>query len=163
MPSGALASGSPSAAWSLTFTCSVALPWPSPLTHGVLPRDVDALFEPHGIVHDEALAVAAELGLPRWWLNEQASSYVAPGGDSAASRVFDHPGLRVFAASPEHLLAMKAFAARPRDAEDIRQLIRVLDLHTADDVLATVREIFPDEEPPQRLGLLLEDIFTEKE
>jgi hypothetical protein len=30
--------------------------------------------------------------------------------------VFDHPGLRVFAASPEHLLAMKAFAARPRDA-----------------------------------------------
>jgi hypothetical protein len=27
-------------------------------------RDVDALFEPHGIVHDEALAVAAELGLP---------------------------------------------------------------------------------------------------
>lgn len=58
-------------------------------------RDVDALFKPHGIVHEEALAVAAELGLPRWWLNEQASSYVAPGGDPAASRVFDHPGLRV--------------------------------------------------------------------
>jgi hypothetical protein len=74
------------------------------------------------------LAVAAELGLPRWWLNEQASTYVAPGGDPAASRVFDHPGLRVFAASPEHLLAMKAFAARPRDAEDIRQLAQVLDL-----------------------------------
>jgi hypothetical protein len=53
-------------------------------------RDVDALFKPHGIVLDEALAVAAELGLPRWWLNEQASSYVAPTGDSAASRVFDH-------------------------------------------------------------------------
>jgi hypothetical protein len=77
-------------------------------------RDVDALFKPHGIVLEEALAVAAELDLPHWWLNEQASSYVAPGGDSAASRVFDHPGLRVFAASPEHLLAMKALAARPR-------------------------------------------------
>ena len=36
-------------------------------------------------------------------------------------------------------------------------------LRTADDVLATVREIFPEEEPPQRLRLLLEDIFTEKE
>ena len=82
-------------------------------------RLVDALFKPHGIVLEEALAVAAELGLPRWWLNEQASTYVAPGGDPGASRVFDHPGLRVFAASPEHLLAMKAFAARPRDAEDI--------------------------------------------
>jgi len=95
-------------------------------------RDVDALFKPHGIVLEEALAVAAELGLPRWWLNEQASSYVAPDGDSAASRVFDHPGLRVFAASPEHLLAMKALAARPRDAEDIRQLVQVLGLHTVE-------------------------------
>jgi hypothetical protein len=73
-------------------------------------RDVDALFKPHGIVLEEARAVGAELGLPSWWLNEQASSYVAPGGDPSASRVFDHPGLRVFAASPEHLLAMKALA-----------------------------------------------------
>lgn len=123
-------------------------------------RDVDALFKPHGIVHEEALAVAAEFGLPRWWLNEQASSYVAPGGDPAASRVFDHPGLHMFAASPEHLLAMKAFIARPRDAEDIRQLARVLGLHTVHDVLASVREIFPGEEPPKRLRLLLEDIFS---
>jgi hypothetical protein len=37
-------------------------------------RDADAVFQPHSIVHDEALAVAAELGLPRWRLNEQALS-----------------------------------------------------------------------------------------
>ena len=123
-------------------------------------RDVAALFRPHGIVLEEALAVAVELGLPDWWLNEQASSYIAPGGDSAASRVFDNPGLRVFAASPEHLLAMKALAARPRDAEDIRQLVQLLGLHTADDALALAREIFPEEEPPARLRLLLEDIFS---
>jgi predicted nucleotidyltransferase len=123
-------------------------------------RDVDALFKPHGIVLEEARALAAELGLPDWWLNEQASSYVAPGGDPSASRVFDHPGLRVFAASPEHLLAMQALAARPRDAEDIRQLTELLGLHTATDVLALVREIFPEEEPPPRLRLLLEDVFS---
>jgi predicted nucleotidyltransferase len=126
-------------------------------------RDVDALFKPHGIVLEEALAVATDLGLPRWWLNEQASSYVAPGGDSAASRVFDHPGLRVFAASPEHLLAMKALAARPRDAEDIGQLTQVLGLHTVDEGLASVREIFPEEEPPARLRPLLEDIFSDQD
>jgi hypothetical protein len=106
-------------------------------------RDVDALFQPHGIVHEEALTVAEELGLPRWWLNEQARSYVAPCGDPSASRVFDHPGLRVFAASPEHLLAMKAFAARPRDTEDIRQLVRLLDLHTVNDVIASVERSSP--------------------
>lgn len=33
-------------------------------------RDIDAVFLPHGIVLEEAWALAAELGLPRWWLNE---------------------------------------------------------------------------------------------
>jgi hypothetical protein len=41
-------------------------------------RDIDAVFEPHGIVLDEARNVAKELGLPSWWLNEQAS--VGRGG-----------------------------------------------------------------------------------
>lgn len=73
--------------------------------------------------------------------------------------MFDQPGLRVFAASPEHLLAMKALAARPRGAEDIRQLVQVLGVHTLDEVLASVREVFPEDAPPARLRLLLEDIF----
>jgi hypothetical protein len=40
-------------------------------------RDVDAMFQPHGIVHEEAMQVAKDLGLPRWWLNEQASTYIS--------------------------------------------------------------------------------------
>jgi len=43
-------------------------------------RAIDAVFQPHGVVQDEAWAVADEIGLPRWWLKEQASAYVAPGG-----------------------------------------------------------------------------------
>ncbi|WP_157570585.1 DUF6036 family nucleotidyltransferase [Microtetraspora malaysiensis] len=42
-------------------------------------RDIDAVFEPHGIVLDEARAVASELGLPPWWLNEQASAWPPEG------------------------------------------------------------------------------------
>ena len=48
--------------------------------------------------------------------------------------------------------AMKALAARPRDAEDIRQLAQVLDLHAADDVLALVREVFPERNRPRGSG-----------
>jgi predicted nucleotidyltransferase len=125
-------------------------------------RDIDAVFHPHGVVQEEARAVAEELGLPTWWLNEQASVYVAPGGDAAAARVFDHPGLRVSAASPEHLLAMKVLAARRRDADDIRFLVRHLHLSTADEVLALSAEIFPDEDPPARARLVLEDVFSEQ-
>ena len=47
-------------------------------------------------------------------------------------------------------------------AEDIRHLVQVLDLHTVDDILASVPEVFPEEEPPERLRLLLEDIFSDK-
>jgi Nucleotidyltransferase of unknown function (DUF6036) len=122
-------------------------------------RDIDAVFKPHGVVLEEARGVAQELGLPQWWLNEQASSYVAPGGDPDAPRIFDHPGLRVSAASPEHLLAMKILAARRRDAEDIRFLVKHLHLDSAEEALALCAEIFPEEEVPGRARLILEDAF----
>ncbi|MDQ1307965.1 MAG: hypothetical protein QG671_3799 [Actinomycetota bacterium] len=122
-------------------------------------RDIDAVFQPHGIVLTEAATVAKELGLPPWWLNEQASVYVAPGGDTAAPQVFDHPGLRVSAASPEHLLAMKVLAARRRDIEDIRLLVEHLGLTSVQEVLTLCAEIFPEEEVPRRARLVLEDAF----
>ena len=78
-------------------------------------RDVDAVFKPHGIVLEEARKVADDLGLPYWWLNEQASVYISGKEDASRRRVFDHPGLRVMAASPAHVFAMKARAARTRD------------------------------------------------
>lgn len=124
-------------------------------------RDIDAVFEPHGIVLEEAGRVAADLGLPSWWLNEQASAYVAPGGDPSARRVFDHPGLRVSAASPEHLLAMKVLAARRRDADDIRVLVDHLRLSSVENVLAVCVRVLPDEPVPDRARLVLEDIFEQ--
>lgn len=122
-------------------------------------RDIDAVFLPHGIVQDEAHALAAELGLPRWWLNEQASVYVAPGGDPDAPVSFDHPGLRVSTASPEHLLAMKAMASRRRDTEDMRFLADLLGLTSPDQVIAVCLRVFPDHALPDRARLVLEDLF----
>ena len=123
-------------------------------------RDIDAVLKPHGVVLEEAQAVAAELGLPSWWLNEQASVYVAPGGDAAAPRVFENAGLRVAAASPEHLLAMKVLAARRRDTEDIEFLIKRLELADTHAVLALCADVFPDEDVPARARLILDDLFA---
>ena len=69
------------------------------------------MFVPHGVVLEESRAVAEELGLPSWWLNEQASVYVSGKDDPGKRRVFDHPHLRIMVASPEHIFAMKAMAA----------------------------------------------------
>jgi hypothetical protein len=46
--------------------------------------------------------VVAERASERLYLRED---------DPGKRRVFDHPGLRVMAASPEHVFAMKALAA----------------------------------------------------
>lgn len=122
-------------------------------------RDVDALFKPHGVVLEESRAVADDLGLPQWWLNEQASVYVSGKDDPGKRRVFEHPGLRVMAASPHHIFAMKALAARTRDVDDLRRLAELADVHSVDDALERCRDFYPDEVvSPRALGVL-EDLF----
>lgn len=122
-------------------------------------RDVDSLFVPHGIVLDEARNVARDLGLPPWWLNEQASVYISGKDDPGKRRVFDHPGLRVTAASPRHIFAMKALAARTRDVDDLRLLADMIGVDSAEAALRICAEFFPDEEIPPRSSAVLTDLF----
>ncbi|MEV6341926.1 DUF6036 family nucleotidyltransferase [Actinoplanes sp. NPDC051851] len=122
-------------------------------------RDVDAVFVPHGVVLEEARNVAAALGLPPWWLNEQASTYVSTQHDAGKREVFDHPGIRVMAASPEHVFAMKAFAARTRDEEDLRSLAGIVGVTTIDAALELCQRYFPAEVLPARSQAMLEDLF----
>jgi predicted nucleotidyltransferase len=123
-------------------------------------RDVDALYVPHGIVHEEAVEVARELGLPRWWLNEQASVYISGADDPERRRVFDHPGLRVSAASPRHIFAMKALAARERDVPDLRLLADIADIDSLEVAVNCAREFFPDEVMPERARRVLAELFA---
>lgn len=122
-------------------------------------RDVDARFMPHGIVHEEAMRVAEELGLPRWWLNEQASVYISGKDDAGKRRVFDHPGLRVMAASPHHIFAMKALAARTRDVDDLRLLADITGIESAEDALQICADFYPDEPISARSAAVLRELF----
>jgi hypothetical protein len=90
-------------------------------------RDIDATFVPHGIVLEEARNVAEAMGLPPWWRGELANAYISTQKDHGRREVFDHPGIRVMVASPEHVFAMKAFAARSRDKDDLRALAKSSD------------------------------------
>jgi hypothetical protein len=124
-------------------------------------RDVDALFAPDGKVLEAAWEVASELGLPRSWLNNQASSYVS-GRAGRGTPVFDHPHLRVMTTPMEHLLAMKVRAARAlRDADDVRLLLTQLGLREVHTVTDIVARYFPDEPLSERSRLLLEDILAD--
>ena len=100
---------------------------------------------PHGEIMRASFAVAAELGLPSGWLNQQASVYVPNDAPWQQSAIFDHPHLRLFAIAPRALLAMKVQAARASDVADLRFLLRLLDITDRAAALELVESVFPGE------------------
>jgi hypothetical protein len=99
------------------------------------------------------------LGLPHWWLNEQATVYISGKDDLGKRRVFDHPGLRVMAASPDHIFAMKALAARTRDVDDLRRLADIIGVESADAALQICADFYPDESISPRSAAVLRELF----
>jgi hypothetical protein len=70
----------------------------------------------HGLITRASEEAAKRLGLPRSWLNETVAMYTRPGEDVSDQTfvgVYPSPervGLRVVAAKPKYLLAMKELA-----------------------------------------------------
>lgn len=102
-----------------------------------------ATFLPHGIVLEEAHNVAEAMGLPPWWLNDQASAYVSNQHDAGKLEVFDHPGIRVMAASAEDVFAMKVLASRGRDEDELRALAQIIGISTVEVALEFAVGSFP--------------------
>jgi hypothetical protein len=122
-------------------------------------QDLDARFTSTSAAVAEVRAVAEELGLPSWWLNEQGTAYLPRTDDPYPVPVFDHQNLRVMRTSDRHLLAMKAGASRrnTKDVEDLRTLAEHLDLQSADDVVRIHDEVFPDEPlTPDKIAVIRE-------
>jgi hypothetical protein len=124
-------------------------------------RDVDALFEPARKVREAAARVAGRAGVPESWLNDAVKAFLTPRG------VFDPylelPHLRVFVAEPHYLLAMKCVALRLgeefRDLEDVRYLLRHLDVESAAAALAIVLRYFDEDRIPPKTRFALDEIF----
>jgi hypothetical protein len=121
--------------------------------------DVDAVFMPHGIVVEKAPQGCRRPRTTCWWLNEQAGVYISGKEDASKRRVFDHPGLRVMAASPARVFAMKARVARTRDIDDLRLLADIIGLNSAEEALQICREFCPDEPVSPRSAAVLFELF----
>lgn len=123
-------------------------------------RDVDGLIvEGHGPVMEAAALVAQKLSLPRGWLNEGVSVYLSTADDPQRSMSFDHPNLIVYAASTEHMLALKARAARAQDLDDLTLLARELGLTAPEEITAVVDRFFPNDPLSPRAQAVLTDLF----
>lgn len=111
-------------------------------------RDIDAVFEPKGVVYEAAASVGERRGLPPGWLNDAVKRFLA-GDDPAAAPVLDLPGLRCLTASPETLLALKVLAHRVgEDEADLRLLADELGLESAEEVLAIAERTYGDRLDP---------------
>lgn len=106
-------------------------------------RDIDAVFEPKGSIYVYAQEIAEEQGLPSNWLNDGVKGwlYVEP----ETNLVIQMSNLRVLAAKPEYILAMKCYAARldTDDLNDARVLVNHLGLTDRNQVLDIVEQYIP--------------------
>ena len=126
-------------------------------------RDLDGVFEPKMIIYEEAAKLAEERGLPPDWLNDGVKGLMPDKKRPVeGSGIFSAPGIHVGVASAEYLFAMKAAAARQEvDADDLRTLMKVLGITTADDALALVERFYAPSRLSVKTQLLLEDLAEE--
>lgn len=123
--------------------------------------DVDALFRPAEKVRQAAARAAVGAGIDGHWLNDAVKGFMSAQGEYAPFLELDH--LRVMVAQPEYLLAMKCLAMRIgaefHDEEDIRFLLRLLDVRSYEQALSIVAKYYPIERLPQKTLCALEDLL----
>jgi hypothetical protein len=124
-------------------------------------RDVDAWFKPATLVREAAARVAAEAAVPDDWLNDAVKAWLSPRG--SFDRYLEHSHLQVFVAQPTYLLAMKCVAMRLgeefHDLDDVRYLLRHLNITSAAQALAIVTQYFDDAQIPPKTRLALEELL----
>lgn len=123
--------------------------------------DVDGYFRPAAEVRKAAARAAAKAGLAADWLNDAVKGYLSAEGDFAPFLELDH--VRVMVAQPQYLLAMKCLAMRIgaefHDEDDVRYLLRHLDVRSYDQALAILAKYYPLERFPQKTLYVLEELL----
>ena len=124
-------------------------------------RDVDAFFKPAKLIREAAARVAGRAGVPDTWLNDAVKGFLSPRGTFSPYLELDH--LRVFVAEPHYLLAMKCAAMRLgeefHDLDDVRYLLRHLNIATLDEALAVVTRYFDEGQLRPKTRLALADLL----
>jgi hypothetical protein len=124
-------------------------------------RDLDAYFRPTRIIREAAGRVAARAGLPEAWLNDAVKAYLSPRGEF--DDYLERSHLQVFVARPEYLLAMKCAALRLgeefHDLQDVRYLLRYLNVTTVAAALEIITRYFDPARLPPKTRLALEELL----
>jgi hypothetical protein len=125
-------------------------------------RDVDAFFRPARVIRQAAARIAGQVGVADDWLNDAVKGFLGRRGEFDPYLELDH--LHVFVARPEYLLAMKCVSMRLgeefQDLDDVRFLLRYLNIASIDAALDMVRRYFDDDQIPPKTRYALEELLA---
>lgn len=122
-------------------------------------KDIDTVFEPKSAIYAAAERVAEEHGLPADWLNDAVKAFV-PGTDAPRTTASRGRRDRGDDRLPRYLLAMKLMAMRfGEDDEDIEVLLEQCHMHTPQEALDLLKDMYPSKEPPAKTRFFLEGLL----
>jgi hypothetical protein len=115
-------------------------------------------------VRKAAARVGARAALSPDWLNDGVKGFMSEQGDLAPFLELDH--LRVMVAQPAYLLAMKCLSMRIgaefRDENDVRYLLRHLDVRSYDQALSIIKKYYLLERFPQKTLYALAELLPKQ-
>jgi hypothetical protein len=127
-------------------------------------QDVDAVFQPSGEVRKAAARAAIRAGVSPDWLNDGVKDFLSAQGEFAPFLELDH--LNVMVALPEYMLAMKCLAMRIgtefHDEDDVRYLLRHLDIRSYEKAVTIITKYFPLERFPQKTLNALQELLPQR-
>ena len=127
-------------------------------------QDVDGLFCPARQVREAAARVAVLAGIAPDWLNDGVKGFLSDRGEFSVFLELDH--LRIMVAQPEYLLAMKCLSLRIgaefHDEDDIRYLLRNLDIGSYEQAVAVITRFYPRERFPQKTMYALGELLPKQ-
>lgn len=127
-------------------------------------QDVDALFRPAREVREAAARVAARAGIAPDWLNDGVKGFLSERGGFNPFFELDH--LRVMVAQPEYLLAMKCLSLRIgaefHDEDDVRFLLRYLNIGAYEEAIAVITRFYPFERFPRKTLYALGELLPKR-
>lgn len=119
-------------------------------------KDIDVRFGKRGAaIHEAALDIAEREGLPSDWLNDMLKELFFT--QSPHEKWLEYPGLRVYLAPMEYVLAMKVAAPGcSQDIEDIKVLAGKLGIANTQDMFACIRKYIPEQLLTPEMRLVVE-------
>lgn len=127
-------------------------------------RDVDAYFVPTREVREAAARVAASTHIEADWLNDGVKGFLSQHGEFSPFLELDH--LNIMVANADYMLAMKCLSMRIgsayRDEDDVRYLLRHLDIRTMEKAVEVITKYYPAERFPQKTLYALEELLPKE-